>query len=292
MNNLNGKSIVITGATSGIGFATATQLVGLGAFVIGIGRSQDRCNEAESNIRSIHTTAEVQFLLADLSLQSEVLQLSTKIKWLIEENGQNKLDCLINNAAAFYFWLSITPEGFEKQWAINYLSHFLLTHELMPLLKHSPQPRIINLSSNSHYKADINWDDIQLKHRYNGMRAYQQTKLAMVLFSAEFNRRTNTNIRAFAADPGLVDTGIASKSDFAPARWFWNWNRKRGIQPEEAAMGLVYLISEGSIQDSRETYWKHGISKTPSTIALNPEAASRLWSISEKMCHIEPGRLV
>ena len=217
--SLDGKTIVVTGATSGIGFSTARQLALQGANVIGIGRSIDSCSLAESQIKSISPAGKIRYYKADLSLQSEVRSLASRISKAVRTTGEDKLDWLINNAGVFYFWRTVTLEGFEMQWAVNHLAPFLLTHELMPALKRSSRPRVVTVSSNSHYRARLKWDDIQLQRRYNGLRAYQQTKLANVLFSTEFNRRSNSKIKAFAADPGLVYTDIGTKSDMPIARW-------------------------------------------------------------------------
>jgi len=289
MKNLDGKTIVITGATSGIGYATAKMLALQGANVIGVGRSQERCDHAQSHIRSLSTAGQVRFLRADLSLQSEVRSLAREIRAAVGQIGDDKLDGLINNAGIFCFWLTLTPEGFEMQWAVNHLAPFLLTYEVLPLLVQSPNARVVTVSSNSHYNARLHWDDIQLRRRYFGFRAYKQTKLANVLFSVEFNRRNESGVKAFAGDPGLVNTDIGTKSDSPISRWIWNWRRRKGISSDEAARGLVYLVGEPSIQDSDHVYWKHGEPKAPNKYALDPEHSSRLWALSEKMCGINNG---
>ncbi|MEJ2748550.1 MAG: SDR family NAD(P)-dependent oxidoreductase [Anaerolineae bacterium] len=287
--SLSGQTIVVTGATSGIGLAAAKQLVQRGAFVIGIGRSAERCARTQEQFQSLAPAARVVYLTADLSLQTAVHQAARQIRHILHQAGTDKLDALINNAGTFTYWLTLTPEGFETQWAVNHLAPFLLTHELLPLLKAAPASRVITVSSGSHYKTRLRWDDIQLRHRYNGLRAYKQTKLANVLFTAEFNRRTNGTVHAFAADPGLVNTDIGAKSDSFISRWIWNIRRQGGISAAESAQGLVFLVSEPGIQESNEIYWRHGAPKSPSQWALNATAARRLWDLSEKMCAISPG---
>ena len=283
------KTAVITGATSGIGRAAAGQLASLGWYVIGIGRSQERCDSAQSQIQAVSPGGLGSYIIADLSEQSEVRAAADQVGDILDQTGINGLDALLNNAGAFYFWLDLTSDGFEKQWATNHLAPFLLTHLLLPHLKAAPSARVVMTSSMSHYRTTLKWDDIQLRRKYNGMRAYQQTKLANVLFTAEFNRRVGGTVKAFAADPGLVDTGIGSKSDALLARWFWNWRRRKGISAEESARGLVFLASEPSIQNSSEIYWKHSMPKAPKPYALDPENAKRLWALSEKMCGVSFG---
>jgi NAD(P)-dependent dehydrogenase (short-subunit alcohol dehydrogenase family) len=198
------------------------------------------------------------------------------------------LDGLINNAGTFTFWLTLTPEGIEMQWAVNHLAAFLLTRELLPLLQASPTGRVVTVSSGSHKKGRIHWDDVQLRKRYNGLRAYEQSKLANVLFTLELNRRlgTGSNVRAFAANPGLVKTDIAVKGNPGLVGWLWKKRASGGISPEESAPGLAYLVNEPSIQNASEIYWKHGAPQTPSPHALDQEAARRLWALSEQMCGI------
>ncbi len=283
-----GKNVVITGATSGIGLEAASQLVQLGANVIAVGRNEERCRLAMETIKSRVSDAEITFLIANLAEQAEVRRLAAEIFRLVDAAGK-KLDVLINNAGTFQYWLTLTLDGFEMQWAVNYLAPFLLTHELMPLLQAAPRGRVITTSSASHYHTRLRWEDIQLRRHYNGLLAYKQTKLADVLFSAEFNRRFDGTVQAFAADPGLVNTEIGLKTDSLIARWIWDIRRRGGITAEESARGLVFLASEPSIQGSQDVYWKHGKPKAPGKYALDEEVGRRLWELSEKMCGISAG---
>jgi len=289
-NTMVGKNVVLTGATSGIGLEAASQLAQLGANVIAIGRNEERCQMAMETIKIRVSDAKIEFLKANVAEQAEVRRLATEIYQRLQSAGQ-KLDVLINNAGTFQYWLTLTQDGFEMQWAVNYLAPFLLTHELLPLLQAAPRARVITTSSGSHYHTRLHWEDIQLRRRYNGLMAYKQTKLADVLFSAEFNRRFDGSVRAFAADPALVNTDIGLKADSLIARWIWNIRRKGGISAEESARGLVFLASEPSIQRSQHVYWKHGKPKAPSKYALNEEVGRRLWELSEKMCGISAGEM-
>ena len=286
-NAWNGPVVAISGATSGIGLATATALVARGVGIIGIGRSADRCKAAEDQLLA-SAPAEVRsaFLTADLSLQTEVRCVAGEIRRELEEWGKPHLDVLINNAATVPFWQTLTPEGFDMQWAVNHLAPFLLTMELLPSLMAAPRARVITVSSGSHYNTRLNWQDIQLRRRYNPLRAYNQSKLANVLFTLEFNRRFSSSgrLRAFAADPGLVNTNIGLKSNSFLARWVWDIRRRGGVTPETAARGLAFLATEPSIQDSEEIYWKNSKAKKPSIHALNPQSARQLWELSAQMC--------
>jgi NAD(P)-dependent dehydrogenase (short-subunit alcohol dehydrogenase family) len=283
---LIGKTIVVTGATSGIGLATAEELARQGADVIGVGRSPARCQAAEQRLRSLNPTGRVRYCTADLTHQGEVRRLAERIQYTCVTAGRPVLDGLVNNAGTFTYWLSLTPEGFETQWAVNHLAPFLLTQELLPLLQAAPAARIVTVSSGSHYNTRLNWDDIQLRRRYNGLRAYNQTKLANVLFTVELNRRlgVGSHVRAFAADPGLVQTDIGLKGTPGLVQWVWERRRAGGIPAAEAARGIIFLLGEPTIQDSHQVYWKHGKPQQPSHEALDAASAERLWAISAQMC--------
>lgn len=286
--SLKSKTYVVTGATSGIGLATAKQLIQKGAAVIGIGRSSERCNEAKRQLLEIDPQASIAYCLADLSLQSDIRALRGKIEEAVQDLGVKHLDGLVNNAGTFTYWLSLTPEGFEKQWAVNHLAPFLLTHELLPMMLAAPAARVVTVSSGSHYQGRLNWDDLQLRRRYNGLRAYQNTKLANVLFTLEFNRLmgSDATVRAFAADPGLVNTDIGLKGTPSLVSWFWKRRSSGGKPPEVPAKGIVFLLTDPSLQGSDEIYWKYCEAKRASKRALNEDAAFRLWAKSELMCGI------
>ncbi len=285
-SELSGKTYVVTGATSGIGLACAEILARKGAAVIGVGRSVTRCQEAQRRLHSLNPEGEFVYLTADLSEQRQVRILAEAIRQALADQGKAALDGLLNDAGTFTFWLALTPEGFETQWAVNHLAAFLLSNELLPLLQAAPLSRVVTVSSGTHYGAHLNWVDPQLRRRYNGLSAYGNTKLANVLFTLELDRRLGpqSRLRAFAADPGLVKTEIGLKGTPAIVRWVWNLRRASGISPEESARGIVYLLTEPSIQDSPGIYWQHGKPKAASKAAMDGGSAARLWQLSAQMC--------
>jgi retinol dehydrogenase-12 len=286
--NLSAKTYVVTGATSGIGLAAAEILLRQGACVIGVGRSAGRCQEVENRLRRAHPASDITCLVADLSSQGQVRSLAAQIRARLAQRGTSALDGLLNNAGTFTYWLILTPDGFETQWAVNHLAPFLLTNELLPLLQAAPAGRVVTVSSGSHYGTRLDWADPQLRRHYNGLKAYGSTKLANVLFTLELNRRLGpgSRLRAFAADPGLVKTDIGFKGTPAIVRWVWRQRRAAGIPAEESARGIVYLLTEPSLQESGEIYWQHGRPKAASRYALDRESAARLWSLSESMCGV------
>jgi len=282
------KTFVVTGSTSGIGLAVAAQLCGTGAFVLGVGRSPERAAAAEDRIKAAFPQADVHYLIADLSLQAQVRRLASHISAELASRHLTALDGLINDAATFTWRRSQTSEGFETQWAVNHLAPFLLTHELMPLLEKSTAARVVTVSSGSHYGARLRWNDLQLRRGYNAYRAYGQTKLCNVIFTMELRRRLGLQspVQAFAADPGLVHTGLGLKGNPALVRWFWGWWSKRGLSPEESARGIVFLATDASALGRSEVYWRRGRPVPPDPVVLDPQQGERLWDISAAMCGV------
>lgn len=280
---------VVTGATSGIGFNSALKLAASGMTVIGTGRAQSRCDEAKNAILKVCPEARVHFIAADLSSMKHVRELAENIHNYLNALGKDHLDALVNNAGTFSSWYVSTAEGFELQFAVNHLAPFLLTHELLPLLGASPAGKVIMVSSGSHYGARIHWKDVLMRRHYNCLLAYKQSKLANVLFATEFNRRfgSGSTVRAFAVDPGLVNTDIGCKGTSGIAHWVWMKRKEKGTGAEVPAACIAYLCLNTQIQCPPKVYWKDCRPKAPSRYSRRPDIAARFWKLSEKMCGIK-----
>lgn len=292
--DLVGQTMVITGATSGIGRAALRALAQRGAYVIGVGRSVERCHAVEVELLQATPDARLSFVIADLASQDQVRRAAEEIGEILDAQGQG-LDILINNAGTVSSWRQTTEDGYELQFAVNHLAPFLLTHDLMPWLARSPAEdhaaaRVITVSSGSHYGARIHWRDVMFRVGYTTLAAYKQSKLANVLFTAELNRRLGSGapIRAYAADPGLVNTRIGSKGTGGWVQWFWNLRRRGGVSPEAGAATIVFLASDpGAAAAATESlYWKACKPKRPSRRARREQDAARLWALSERLCGI------
>ena len=291
-NNLVDKTIVITGATAGIGRAAARALVAQGANLIAVGRSAARCAETKKTILAEFPEGRITFIIADLSSQSAVRKLADQIRAQFESPAEARVDVLVNNAGTVSSWYTATEDGYELQFAVNHLAPFLLTYELLPLLEAAPQGRVITTSSNSHRGTKIHWDDVMIRRRYNCLRAYKQSKLANVLFSYEFNRRmagkgNGSQVRAFAVDPGLVNTKIGLKGTGGIENWVWSRRSSGGAAPEQGAETIVYLAAADTLEDTDTAYWKNCQPRQPSHYARSAHEAARLWAISEQLCGIE-----
>lgn len=291
MTDGRSRTYVITGATSGIGRALIARLAARGASVIGVGRDLDRCSRAKDELEQLGSRVRAEVCCADLGLQTQVRSLAAEIGEILGRWGAEWLDGLVNNAGTFTFWQTLTPEGFETQWAVNHLAPFLLTNELLPRLAAAPQARVVTVSSGSHYRTRLDWEDIQLLRRYQPLRAYEQTKLANVLFTAELNRRLGpgSSVQAFAADPGLVKTDIGGKTRSRLAGWIWRLRRRGGISAEKSAVGIAELLLDPAKDIADGIYWKHGNPKVPNPYALEPAVGRRLWDLSNRMCGLGAG---
>jgi retinol dehydrogenase-12 len=287
MNDMNGRTCLVTGATSGIGFESAVILAQYGARVIGVGRDPARCADAAHRIGESAPGSSVRFETVDLSSQAEVLSLAARLRC-----RERRLDVLVNNAGCFTFRRAESVDGIEMQLAVNHLAAFLLTRELLPLLEAAPRARAIFVSSGSHVPGRIRWRDPGRRRLYSGLAAYEQSKLAVLMTSVELARRLGpaSTVDTFAVDPGLVRTDIASKGGSALVRWIWGVRAGRGIAASEAGASVAWLAMEPSIEGTTGRYWKERRVVPSSRRSTDPEAGRRLWALSERLCCIAPVR--
>lgn len=285
--SLEGKFILITGATSGIGFAAAATLAQMGAFVIGVGRDPDRNEKAKKDILSKIPEAEIKYLLADLASQRQVRKLSKEVHDLLDNLGEKSLDVIVNNAGIYLEKKNYSEDGIEKTFAVNHLAPFLLTHELLDLLINSQQPRVLTVTSYSHRTTPIILNRLADPRPYIGLLAYKRSKLCNILFTYEFNRRVDGKILAFAVDPGLVNTSIASKGSDGISDLVWRFRRNQGTSPDLPAKTIAYLSGSEEVNTSRGYYIKDCNSITPSKLARNGHLARELWELSSQLTDID-----
>jgi len=271
---------VVTGATAGIGLAAAAELAAKGICVIGVGRNAQRCDSARGFVQKSCPDAQIEYMLCDLSSQAQIRDLAARIRERL-----NRLDILINAAGAVSSRFTTTQDGIELQLAVNHLAPFLLTRELLPLLKNSPRARVVTVSSDSHYGARLDFSDLQMKKRYSCLKQYRRVKLCNILFSAELNRRTaGFGLKAFAADPGLARTEIGLKGTSGKEKLFWTLRMRGGKDPKVPGEAIAWLATEPSLSACEEVYWRYKKPKAPDRRALDEETASRLWEASETLC--------
>lgn len=274
------QHILITGGNAGIGKATAITLTQKGAKVIIACRNETKAKQAILDIKKAAGSESVDYLVCDLSSFASIKSCA--------ENYLNKfgqIDVLVNNAGLFTNTLQLTKEGFELQFGVNHLGHFLLTHLLLDALQKSDAPRILNVSSGAHYGGKINMQSFKGElgaEKYKGMLAYQQSKLANVLFTKELARRY-PNICSHALHPGVVSTEIALKETNWLFRTLWRVLRPMMLTPEKGAKTSVYLASSPDILKVNGKYFEKSKEKEPSPFAKDETLAKQLWEVSETL---------
>ena len=280
------KTIVITGATSGIGLETAKLLAQSGFQIIGIGRSAAHCDEAKKAICAAAPQSDPIYFTADLMQQREVNRVAAELTEYIEKNCDGKLFVLINNAGCARGYYMTTEDGYEQQFALNYLAGFLLTWRLLPLLKNA-NGRVIMTGSKSHKGIKVHWDDVMLTHRYGPLTAYKQSKLCDILFAKGLNDRYAGVIHAYTVDPGLVRTNIGNKDAGGLVNFVWSLRKLGGVKPEIPAQTYAFLCKEEPAPDGLYYYLckKRAYSKE-----VTSQNADRLFVLSERLCGITYGK--
>jgi NAD(P)-dependent dehydrogenase (short-subunit alcohol dehydrogenase family) len=277
---MQGKVCVITGATAGIGQVAATELARRGAHVVIVGRSAAKCAATQAQIRSASAEASVDSLVADLSSLAETKRLASEV-------GQRypRIDVLLNNAGAMFWKRAESADGVEKTFALNHLSYFVLTNLLLPVLKQSGPARIVNVASDAHKGASINFDDIQFKQKYSGWKAYQQSKLANIMFTYELARRIEgTGVTANTLHPGFVRTSFLEAFNDAPAGWLLkNLGGLIALSPEKGARTSIYLASSPEVAGVSGRYFVKEKPVVSSPQSRDQSTAERLWKLSVEM---------
>ena len=276
---MRGKVCLVTGATSGIGDCTALGLAHKKATVILVGRSEKKCIETVSRIQSETNNAQVGYLVCDLSSQTDIRRLVSEFK-----DQYSRLDVLVNNVGGAFWRRTLSEDGLEMTFALNHLSYFLLTNLLLDELNQGSGARVVNVSSGSHKRHRLDFNDLQLSKNYNVVEAYGQSKLANVLFTYELHRRLNSkSVTANVMSPGLVSTPIWKNS--APGLGpFLAWCIRLFAQtPQEGAEAVIYLASSPDVEGISGKYFRKKVMTKSAPQTYNIESAKRLWEISEQM---------
>lgn len=279
---LAGKTILITGATRGIGEVAAVELAKLGATIVAVGRERSRMDATAAAIRAASGRAP-DTLLGDLSSQADVRRLAGEFR-----ARYDRLDVLVNNAGAVFTSRHESRDGIEMTWALNHLSYLLLTNELLDLLKASGPARVVSVSSEAHRGARIHWDDPEGKRGFNAWGAYGQSKLANILFTVELARRLEgTRVTANCLHPGFVATGFG-KNNGGLWQWLMGLAQLAAISPAEGAKTTIYLASSPEVAAISGRYFDKSKVAVPSAEAQRAADATRLWELSERMVGISP----
>jgi NAD(P)-dependent dehydrogenase (short-subunit alcohol dehydrogenase family) len=270
-----GKTVLITGGTSGIGRATALGLARMGAHLAITGRDRVRTEDAAREIRAAGG-GQVDVFVADLSSQSEVRRLAEEVLQNI-----SRIDVLINNVGGYWDTRHVTVDGRERTFALNHLAPFLLTNLLLDRLKQTAPARVVTVSSNAHAMGRIEFDDLQGEGSYSGARAYNQSKLANVLFSYELARRLSaTSVTANALHPGVVSTSFGAEDPATVQRVFIPFLRVFMKSPARGATTSIHLASAPELEQVTGRYFANSQLKKSSERSYDRAAAARLWQVS------------
>ena len=281
--SMQGKICLVTGATSGIGKATALGLAQMGATMVMVGRDPEKGEAVQREIKTKSRNEAVDLLLADLSSQESIRQLAENFL-----ERYTKLHVLINNAGMVSLRRRETVDGLEVTFAVNQLAPFLLTNLLLDVLKASAPSRIINVSSDSHEAGYIKMDDLQLEKHYRFMRAYGQSKLALVLFTYELARRLQgTGVTANCLHPGFVATNIGQNGTGPIGRAVVNLIFSSvGISPEEGSKTSIFLATSPEVEGVTGKYFVKSIPKRSAPITYDETLQRQLWEESARLVNM------
>ncbi|XP_070827875.1 retinol dehydrogenase 12-like [Chaetodon trifascialis] len=279
---LDGKTVLITGGNTGIGKETAVDLAKRGARVILACRDLDRANKAAEDVRKRSGNGNIIVKKLDLASLQSVRQLAKEVL-----ASEERLDILINNAGVMSCPKWQTEDGFEMQFGVNHLGHFLLTNCLLDLMKKSSPSRIVNVSSLAHERGQIYFDDIHQEKDYSPWKSYRQSKLANVLFTRELaHRLQGTGVTTYSLHPGVIRTELGRH--FWPMLPLWKRLLYAPIMffvksPTQGAQTTIYCAVEESLQNESGLYYSDCAPKTAAPQGLDDEAAKKLWNLSASM---------
>jgi NAD(P)-dependent dehydrogenase (short-subunit alcohol dehydrogenase family) len=274
--SMAGKAVLITGGTSGIGRATAVGLAAMGARVGITGRDRDRTDQAAAAIARETGNPAMDGFVADLSSQAEVRRLAGEVL-----AAYPRLDVLINNVGGYWDTRHVTADGLEHTFALNHLAPFLLTDLLLERLTQSAPARVVTVASGAHTMGRIDFDDLQGERSYSGSRAYDQSKLANVLFTYELARRLEARtVTANALHPGVVRTSFGAGDPGRIQKLLVPFMRPFMKSPTQGAATSIHVASSPDLDTVTGRYFANSKPRKSSTRSYDQAVAERLWQVS------------
>jgi NAD(P)-dependent dehydrogenase (short-subunit alcohol dehydrogenase family) len=277
---INGKLGLVTGATNGLGLATAIELARRGARILAVARNGERGARAVAEVSAAVPGASIEVLECDLSRLGAVRKLAADVA-----ERHPDLDVLLNNAAVSMFSRELTEDGLETSFVVNHLAPFLLTSLLVPTLRSRPEARVITVASDNHKGVkNIPWDDLQGEREFKPLAAYNRTKLMNVWFTQILAERlAGTTVTANCVSPGFVRTGLARNATGPFAFFIRNIAPLFQSSPEAGARTAVYVASAPDLSGVSGQYFAKSALAKPGGLAGDREMALRLWDLSEKL---------
>lgn len=276
---MKGKVCLVTGATAGIGQATALLLARRGATVVGVGRNPAKNEYSTRWIKEETGNMSVDYLLADLSSQKDIHALAHQY-----QSRFDRLDVLVNNAGETFAKRQESVDGIEMTFALNHLGYFLFTNLLVNIMEASEPARVINVSSGLHKFGAIDFDDIPFQNGYSRMKAYRRSKLANIAFTYELARRLcNLKITVNAMNPGLVATNVGESAGGYAEKLKGLVDKIAGLTPEEGAQTIIYLATSSEVDGLSGRYFEKEKSLPSAKATYDLEFCRRLWLLSERL---------
>ena len=285
MIDMHNKTVVVTGANSGVGFVTAQQLAEAGAEIVMICRDPERGEMARARIAENATGPPPQLFIADLSSQADIHDVARDIHL-----AYDRIDVLLNNAGSVFNKGSRSIDGIEKTFATNHLAPFLLTNLLLDQLIAAPAARVVTVATEI-YSRKLDFENLQGERSYNFFKAYQQSKLCNVLFAFELARRLDgTNVTSNVVSPGPTKTGFGANMT-GPAHAFTRIMKAtpRFGTPEHGARTLVYAATDPELEGVTGRFYYKEKELATKPVTHNTELAARLWQISSDLCGLGEG---
>ncbi len=280
---MQGKRILITGATNGIGKQSALELARMGAEIVIVGRDEVKTRKVSIDIKQLSGNSNIDLAVGDLSSMDEVRRIASEYR-----DTYGRLDVLLNNAGASFSTFETSVDGYEKTFALNHLSYYLLTNLLLDTIKLTArdhgEARIINVSSSAHTAAGpagVRYDELRGGGKFRAFRVYGGSKLANVLFTYELARRLEgADVTVNAVHPGLVNTGFGDNMTGFMRYFFKLMKTVAGRSPRKGAETLVYLASSPDVQGVTGKYWFDKKAVSSSDKSYDREQQTKLWEFS------------
>ncbi|MCI4362202.1 MAG: SDR family NAD(P)-dependent oxidoreductase [Thermoplasmata archaeon] len=278
-------TVVVTGATSGIGLATAVALRPRVRTLVLVGRDRSKLADAAQALAAGEAGGVVRTHLADLSRLAEVRRLAAELA-----AAYPAIDVLVNNAGAYFARRELTDEGVERTWALNVLAPYLLTRLLRDPLRAAARARVVNVSSAAHVGAKLDFDDLEASGRYSGFRVYGRSKLALILLTHEFARRSSVDhIAVNALHPGFVRSRFAQNNRGLTALAIRAAAGAFGISPKRGAATPVYLAVSPQVEGTTGAYFVRARAVRSSSVSYDARSAARLWGLCAERVGLPDG---
>ncbi|HCR49486.1 MAG TPA: SDR family oxidoreductase [Rhodothermales bacterium] len=285
---MKGKTILVTGASAGIGAESVKQLAAMGAQLVLVGRNEAKCQKVASDVKRTTGNDAVHVLVADLSSMAAVRQLATTYK-----SRFDRLDVLLNNAGAMFLKYEESPDGIEQTLALNHLNYFLLTHELLDILTQTQGARVVNVASDAHRPGKIDLSDLQMRQTYSGWGQYCNSKLMNIMFTYAAARRLGgKGITINCLHPGFVASDFGdNNASGAIGKLFvgaWRFAKKlSAISVEKGAATQVYLASSPEVAGISGHYFSNRKAVKSSALSYDNVLGEALWSQTEALVGVE-----